>query len=361
MRKLNNSNSFIIRVTRLLNYLFDDKLSYSYYPEEPRKNKLLIFLEKLAWLVKYGRINHFYYSYGFDIRGKRKQDDFISYKVFFKIRNDHNLNVRIGIYNSNYICMLKDKFVFNQFLQSLHIPTPRIIALGKKNYLESLDEKQHYSFSDFLSLKEEEYFVKSLGGECADGVFYLRKEDDSLFLNNRQITTEELLEKLPPLYIIQAKIKQHPKLSAIYPHSINTIRLVTINSEGEIHPFAVLLRLGAKGNFVDNWAVGGILVEIDKDSGTLKRHGFFKQGYGGMIERHPDTGITFKDYPVPFFHEAFQLALKTHKYFYGIRSIGWDIAISEDGPVLLEGNDNWEISLHQTVEGGLKNKFLSYM
>jgi hypothetical protein len=34
--------------------------------------------------------------------------------------------------------------------------------------------------------------------------------------------------------------------------------------------------------------------------------------------------------------------------------IGWDIAITPDGPVFIEGNDNPEISGLQTVNGGLK-------
>ena len=36
-----------------------------------------------------------------------------------------------------------------------------------------------------------------------------------------------------------------------------------------------------------------------------------------------------------------------HKHLYNIRSIGWDSAITPEGPVFIEGNDNWEIqSIH---------------
>jgi glutathione synthase/RimK-type ligase-like ATP-grasp enzyme len=48
------------------------------------------------------------------------------------------------------------------------------------------------------------------------------------------------------------------------------------------------------------------------------------------------------------------LAEKLHEKLSSIRVIGWDIAITSDGPVFIEGNDNAEISGLQTVNGGLK-------
>lgn len=45
-----------------------------------------------------------------------------------------------------------------------------------------------------------------------------------------------------------------------------------------------------------------------------------------------------------------------HKSLYGIHSIGWDVAITDQGPVLIEGNDNWEISIIQ-IDRGLKKEW----
>ena len=89
------------------------------------------------------------------------------------------------------------------------------------------------------------------------------------------------------------------------------------------------------------------------------KDGFFNLKFGGKIDRHPDSGVIFDGYTVPLYHEALQLCLKAHSYFYGIHSIGWDIAISENGPVIIEGNDNWGIAMFQILYGGLKKRFLS--
>ena len=68
-----------------------------------------------------------------------------------------------------------------------------------------------------------------------------------------------------------------------------------------------------------------------------------------------DSCVVFKDYEIPFFREAVDLALELHTKMYRCHSVGWDIAITEKGPVFIEGNGLWEISLLQAVHGGLKS------
>jgi hypothetical protein len=55
------------------------------------------------------------------------------------------------------------------------------------------------------------------------------------------------------------------------------------------------------------------------------------------------------------------MSKKLHSFFYGIHSIGWDIAITEDGPVFIEGNDNWEIPTFQAYDRSFKKKFLAVL
>lgn len=62
----------------------------------------------------------------------------------------------------------------------------------------------------------------------------------------------------------------------------------------------------------------------------------------------------FKKFKAPEYDSVIKLALKAHKFFYGVRSIGWDFAVSEQGPVLIEGNDNWEISGVQACDRPLR-------
>ena len=52
--------------------------------------------------------------------------------------------------------------------------------------------------------------------------------------------------------------------------------------------------------------------------------------------------------------QAIDLVKKLHSQLYGIYSIGWDIAIGEKGPLVIEGNENWDFRMFQVYYGGCK-------
>lgn len=122
--------------------------------------------------------------------------------------------------------------------------------------------------------------------------------------------------------------------------------------------FAAFLRLGAsEGSFVDNRAKGGLGVGIDLSKGVLMKYGFVHDEFGLKEEQHPLTGVEFAGYEIPFWKEVVDLVKNAHAQFYSLQSIGWDIVITEKGPVLLEGNDDWEIGGPQDTYGGLKKRW----
>jgi hypothetical protein len=81
-----------------------------------------------------------------------------------------------------------------------------------------------------------------------------------------------------------------------------------------------------------------------------KKKGIFKPRYGGKVERYPETGITLKGFQIPFFNESMKLACNLQSYLYGIHSVGWDIAITPNGPMFIEGNDDWEGGIPMSIE-----------
>ena len=90
------------------------------------------------------------------------------------------------------------------------------------------------------------------------------------------------------------------------------------------------------------------------EKGKLMEIGFLKPRYGTSTKEHPDTHVVFKDFEVPYYKEAEKMAVELHKRLYRCHSVGWDIAITPNGPIFIEGNSRWEISGTQSAEGGLK-------
>ena len=97
-------------------------------------------------------------------------------------------------------------------------------------------------------------------------------------------------------------------------------------------------------------------VGINPD-GKLMKYGFQHAELGGRNEKHPITGDIFEGYQLPYWKEVIELVKTSHKAIIGLQSIGWDVAITPSGPVLIEGNDNWEIANPQDAIGGLKKKW----
>lgn len=260
------------------------------------------------------------------------------------------------------MCILRNKNLFSIVADAFGYSTAKNIGRMRNGKVELLNH-QTILFTDVLKMHQH-LFLKPLDTECGEGVFSVDVNEHSGLLVNgvgggnmdiKKIL--EIVEKQSSEYLVQEKVIQHSELNRLYPLAINTLRITTVksNTTGKIGVLHCLLRIGANGNIVDNWAKGGIVIGV-KDDGFLNDYGFFKPGYGKRVSVHPDTGMEFSKFRVPFYKEAISDCLRFHADLNQIGSIGWDVAITEDGPLFIEGNDNWEISLHQTC-GGLKNRF----
>ena len=134
--------------------------------------------------------------------------------------------------------------------------------------------------------------------------------------------------------LIEEFIQQHPAIDHIYPHSVNTIRIHTLRSRDQVEiVLDPLIRFGSAGGQID--FDGGITVKIDIATGNLHEYGLKNKGF---CITHPDTGIPFKDCQIPNFDQIKAFALRLADLVPEINFIGWDIAVSKNGPVAVEGN-----------------------
>jgi hypothetical protein len=353
IQKLKNTRYDLQRVSRLVN---DPKLSRTYYPEAERKSKTEIRRENLLWLARNKEVNRYYYVYGLD-RKDTDASEVLPYRTFRAIRDSTNQHPNTEGYT--YVCLLRDKFVFAQFLTSLHFPTPRNLALLNQNEITWLETMSTVPLDSLITTdRNVDGFCKKLTGIMGEGAFSLRLSDRQLYIKETEITIEQLRNELKGQYLLQERLEQHPQMRALHPDSVNTMRIITFNNKGVVSVFAAALRIGTHGRSVDNWASGGVVIGINLETGKLRKEGFLKPGYGGRVQQHPDSGITLEGFQIPFFPESIDMVCQLHRYFYGVHSIGWDIAITPDGPVFIEGNDDWEGGIPMVLEKNFKSRFL---
>lgn len=329
----------------------------SYFPEYPRKSKSHILFDQLYNIIRYSALEEYYYMYGLDVVRKTKNSEYVTYAEFMKKRDFLNLS---NPHNDSTI--LRNKFFFESIAKSLGIPTPKNLAYSNDGNLTFLDNPmdQNCDWSELSSdISHDTIYIKPIDGECGTGIIKLNIQNKQLIIEGRVISPEELARLCSKgRYIFQFAITQHPEMQRLYPNSVNTIRITTVRNPqtGQIEILPPTLRIGAHGSFVDNFSKGGVIVAMDTDTGKLSKWGFYKPMFGFKSMRHPDSDIVFSTFNVPYYDEVKCMATRFHS-FLNLHSIGWDVAITDKGPVFIEGNDNWEINLPQTFENPFKKEF----
>lgn len=333
----------------------------SYFPEyaDRRKSKTQIFFDQFKNVVRFGDVNDFYYLYGFDIKGLRNEKEYVDYAVFRTRREElmhKNTNPQVAI--------LRDKFYFSIVSEALGFRSPRTIAVITGDNVYLFSSRQTILLEDFVKNNNVDSYVKLIDGECANGVFQVQIKDSVIVVDGASTSLDDfkkLIEK--GKFLVQERIYQHEKMSAIYPNATNSVRITSLYDKktNDVIFLPCFLKIGLGNMTVDNWAVGGLIVGLDVNTGKLREWAYYKPGYGKKTQSHPDTGVVFKDFEIPFFNEAKELIRAYHMQLKEVHSIGWDITITPEGPCIIEGNDNWEISALQVTNHGMRKEFEQYM
>lgn len=324
------------------------------------KSRFLIWIDLVRWGVKFGEINEFYFLYGFEHLSWGEQDKYLSYRALRRHRDWGNGSCRSEGVGLDYKCLIRDKFVFGQFAASLGFPVPVVKGIVADNRVVVFSEGRQsigcHEFLDVVPLLGTDIWLKSVLGACARSVWHVQGDGRRFSVNGVPTASFGHMDS-SVRYVVQVSLQQHPSLAALHPHSVNTLRIVTIRSDDGIDVFSVLLRVGVNGSHSDNWATGGLVGRIDIDSRRTEGPFFSKPPCARVFEVHPDTSVVLAGIEIPYLSEAIEMVKSFHGFLYGLKSVGWDVAITCDGPVVIEANDDWEIALHQAVDGGLKTRF----
>jgi hypothetical protein len=267
-----------------------------------------------------------------------------NYKDYLTPIEKRDINTSPRLHRLEFTSLLKNKLASALYFENCGLPIPKMISYnvekhffcnGNLKILQSIDDLIAFFTEVMEEYGKNSLFLKhhaELGGV---GCYLLKKQD----LSNT-------IQKIGPIllsgsFIHQETVQQHTKINEIYAPSLNTIRFETyIDNDNKKHIRTCYIRFGNDGKVVDNSFSGGIYVPISLKTGQLSEKAYKKaKGLigGDTYLEHPDSGVKFKDFLIPYFEEAKELVFECLQ-FVPDRYIGWDIAISANGPILIEGN-----------------------
>ena len=148
---------------------------------------------------------------------------------------------------------------------------------------------------------------------------------------------------------LEEVIKQHPDMNKLCDKSVNTMRIMTFNDHGHPRIIWMGLRVGNGINSIDNFHAKGMGVNIDIKTGKLAGNAIDKDL--NVFELHPKTKVKFDGFQIPCFDEAKKMVLEASLESDKILVVGWDVAISDSGPVIIEGNRRPGFDLVQVLSG----------
>ncbi len=259
--------------------------------------------------------------------------------------------------------VLDNKLYFGMYYSHFNIRVPRTVMFNHKElfyrdeatFLINDTEEFRKRLTEMFSLNPflKSVIVKKIYASSKGADIYKITVNDTVDGGDKLSEIFRIIRDSE--FIFQETIIQHPALDLLNPHSVNTLRIDTlIDSDNNTHVLSAYLRMSLIDHFVDNIGSGGCMVAIDINSGRARKYARPDFNYYGtkLFTQHPLTGTVFDGFELPFFEEVKKLVIRAADLIPGLRLIGWDVAFSESGPVIIEGNSDYGIRGNDLAYGG---------
>ena len=262
----------------------------------------------IVWCaICYGASPNNYREFGFKKLSAKQRSTYVTNRLSEKMIKKYN--------KSEYVSLFEDKALFaekfSEFFGRKWIRTEGMNKEGLLRFLHSVGNQVIY---------------KPIGSAQGIGIRVYQEQDyDNIWEKIREL----------PSAIIEEWIPQHPIISAVYQDAVNCLRIITVYRDGITHFLAGGMTWGC-GEKIANASATGIVSPVNFDTGVLEKPAAdFK---GNIYERHPYSSVPLVGFQLPYWNETKAMLRKAAAVVPQVGYVGWDIAITPTGPVLIEGN-----------------------
>ncbi len=320
-------------------------------------------------------------------KGKLTFDEYVALRLYDPKRYAReNITQFVGVrairpmwwranYRTDLYDLVQNKIALAAVLEAHGIPTIPLQALFSTvaGFESGKCLRSPEALREFLIARAHyPLFGKPKGGEQSLGaVSLLRYENDTKQLiaqNGRVIPLDEFVNEVAAHYgngyLFQPRIAPHHKTREICEGGLATVRVLTMLVHGEPQIWRVCEKLPAGANIADNyWRSGNILAALDPSNGTRLSAVTGTGAALRSIDHHPDSGAPIVGTKVPNWDSACRVALEGARVFSDLGVIGWDIAPTEEGALIVEANTSPDPFLPQLADrrGLLDEKFAAFL
>jgi hypothetical protein len=240
--------------------------------------------------------------------------------------------------NGHYAYVLDNKALFGELLALNALPTPRLFACHCGGHW-------HWTGGGEAALRDH---------LAETGRFVIKP---TLGSKGRAIQIERSMDSIARYRgedaILTGFVEQAAYAQTIFPGALNTIRFLMLRDDMDAPVAAAAIhRFGTVSSApVDNFSAGGLVTKIDLETGRLSEA--ITIAPDNRVVRHtahPDTQSAIAGVTVPHWQGVLDLVLALGGAFPYLAYVGWDIAVTEAGPVVIEGNAHPSLRFFQLYD-----------
>ena len=295
------------------------------------------------------------------------------------LSDDYHLSARMKTCDITWHAIHDDKLISQMVLEANGAPVPRILAIAHTfrrfpnaptlgNVAET--EKWLREEATFPLFSKPVTGVQSMGQAIVEG---LDRETDMLQLRKAEpMAVRDFVTDIWRFrgtssndgHIFQEVLQPHPQSLDLCGPGIGTFRIIVQIDECGPRITHTTWKIVVGGNIADNfWRDGNMAAQVDPETGEVLR---IIQGTGiniAVVTKHPDTKKVLLGVMLPDWEEIRELVLECTTLVPKVRFQGWDIAMCDTGPVIVEGNTGTGFRLPQlsSAKGFMTPEFRQFL
>ena len=294
------------------------------------------YIDMIWCTLRYGASPNNYHDFGFDKLNASERKTYVTNGLSRKMIRQLN--------DPAYIDLFEDKTKFAE----------RFAKYFGRGWVST----KNLTFDEFMQFIEgkEKFIYKPIENAQGQGIIVYDE------LKNPKAVFDDIVKR-NEFSILEEWIEQHKILNDVYGEAINCLRIITVYKNGETFFLAGGVTWG-NGKKIANASASGIVSPVEFDTGMLKKPaGDFS---GNVYEKHPITGADLLNIQLPFWKEILDMLREASAEIPEVAYIGWDIAITPDGPILIEGNTTpgyryYQIPVHMTEKKGNREQYACHL
>jgi len=300
-----------------------------------------------------------YYQFEFEKRDQEFRDSFLGL--------DEQRYYLDYLNPIKYYTLARNKYIAHKMLEDTGVRKSELYCYYQPEARYMLENECASNLTGILHILKakgvQSCVIKTTESSHGDNVWVIKnieyKDNDAVMVrfDGKELLLSSVLGE--EALIFESVVHQTKQFASFNESSVNTVRfMTTLYPDGSAKIIATFIKIGRAGKCVDNAGGGGnVDVCVDTETGEIK----YAIQYDGWrkikeIDTHPDSGNQLNGVVIDNWQSIKEEVKKFQQSFPYCKAAGWDIAITDDGPVVIEVNDFWDRTGQYFIRRGWRNE-----